>query len=552
MSTDDALLAMLAELRQQGLLTGPAERLYGPTSSSNIVIPGVVLWGDTPRGKKLAELLDFGVTHFLDLRPDPTEVYLPAASSSSNRPPLFHHQLDIGAYVSTGSVAVVASFLKDVLAQTLLARTLVYVHCRDGHAVSGMAVCALLSYVYGITMLKAGSLCAQLRSNRHDADSTPGLFNAAQKAFLRALCAESSPIAASGSIASDRSLSADALVRSCEGGPHNTSSQRQSWSASGQQNFVLGSGTLGSRFEHSHGSGDGKVSINIFDEPGVPGTAYDTSVGSGYRRGTSPRCNAQSSPEESPTRRGRALVPGISPETLQVGGGRHPYGASQSNDGCPSVHYAPALVLGSNMHSGNAGEVLPAAHQHVDPFGAVSPPQADSAVADMVEALDSATTVVVLRRPSVKHAWGLVLRGGNIVQRVLPHLPAATAGIRPHMQLLCIDGEAYDGHEGIDWVTMDKTVMTFVVADSGHAHTSPPGGVETHPSIRSKDAAAGGGGPLQAVARRRQQVVSRSRLPRAELGDLQSSMSVASARPPFPKGSSFSTSAKLGIDPRTS
>jgi protein-tyrosine phosphatase len=78
-----------------------------------------------------------------------------------------------------------------------------------------------------------------------------------------------------------------------------------------------------------------------------------------------------------------------------------------------------------------------------------------------------------MARATDQHMWGLVLRG-PVVARVLPRSPAAVAGFAPHMVLLDVDGEPFNGDEGLDWVTMGKTSVTVVVGDAAHVHREDP------------------------------------------------------------------------------
>jgi len=239
---DDVSLRMKV-LASRGLPQA-SEAMRGPTSTSNVVIPQFVLWGDTPRGAKLAQLVESGVTDFVDVRSA-------AESSGSSVENSRIHQFDLHAHMSTSSAATVAKFIKSLLVNVLAHHGVMYVHCKDGGSLSGVFCAAVLCVVYEVSSLKAMSIMSQLHSCRVAPENIHQLFTPAQKAFLRDVAADTSPLP---------------LI------DFNTQHSTQTELSPGesQAQAVQGVGQRGSRFEHTTGGGGGKTSVNLFAESVEP------------------------------------------------------------------------------------------------------------------------------------------------------------------------------------------------------------------------------------------------------------------------------------------
>lgn len=219
----------------------PDESCRGPTSTSCWIVPGVVLWGDTPKGAKAAVLMECGVTHMLDVR-------------SSHRSPDMcgclqaYRELDVQHLMSSNTQAAIASCaatIKSVLVEVLgCAKGVLYVHCEDGNSSSGIVACAILAYVYSLSGMKAAAIASQLHGCRADTSGVAQLLNPQQKAFVRDVAKDGTPwqqlpAAPASAVRGNGALpeSPSALAR-------------------------VGS----SRFSASRGGGGGFTSINLFGE----------------------------------------------------------------------------------------------------------------------------------------------------------------------------------------------------------------------------------------------------------------------------------------------
>jgi protein-tyrosine phosphatase len=202
------------------------EFLRGPTSTSCWIVPGLVLWGDMPKGPKLAALVDAGTTHFLDLR---------SHASHYVEPPLTYINMDLKSILSSNSQQAIAQFafdLKQILNATLRdERGILYVHCDDGHSPSAVVASILVAMVYGLSGMKAVTVVSQIHGARMDNGGAQHLLTVQQKSFVRDATNSAPPES---------------------------------------QSLSLSSSDLGSRptsrFGHSRGGGGGFTSINLFGD----------------------------------------------------------------------------------------------------------------------------------------------------------------------------------------------------------------------------------------------------------------------------------------------
>ena len=122
------------------------ESLRGPTSTSNWVVPGLLLCGSEPDGATAALLVrECGVSCFCCLQAE-----LPD-------PPPYQHGLESGHDVEFARLSTADGQVFDdtclvellaALTQKLTSGTVVYVHCRGGHGRTGVVVAGLLGMLY--------------------------------------------------------------------------------------------------------------------------------------------------------------------------------------------------------------------------------------------------------------------------------------------------------------------------------------------------------------------------------------------------------------------
>lgn len=211
------------------------EHTRGPTSTSCWIVPGLILWGDMPKGPKLAALVEANVTHFLDLR---------SHAACYVEPPLSYISMDLKNVLASNSqqtIAQCAFDLKQIL-NTVLGneRGILYVHCDDGHSLSAVVASILIAMVYGLSGMKAITVASQLLGSRVDGGGAQQLLSVQHKTFVRDAVKDTVP---------------------AEGSLSMSTSSQPSQSTS--------------RFGHSRGGGGGYTSINIFgDAPSRPASEH--------------------------------------------------------------------------------------------------------------------------------------------------------------------------------------------------------------------------------------------------------------------------------------
>ncbi|CUE76267.1 Hypothetical protein, putative [Bodo saltans] len=200
------------------------EHVRGPTSTSCWIVPGLVLWGDMPKGPKLASLVDAGVNFFFDLR---------SHASRYVDQPFTYINMDLKNILASNSQQAIGQFandLKQILNATLRdERGVLYIHCDDGHSPSAVVASLIVAMVYGLSGMKAVTVVSQIHGARLDNGGAQQLLTVQQKSFVRD--ATNAAPSESGSL----SLSSSDL------GSRPTS-----------------------RFGHSRGGGGGFTSINLF------------------------------------------------------------------------------------------------------------------------------------------------------------------------------------------------------------------------------------------------------------------------------------------------
>lgn len=435
----------LVGFASQGVpVAGPSTR--GPTSTSNWVIPGLVLWGDVPRGPKLAALVDSGITHFLDLRGSTAVEY-------ANRSPgnaTVHRRMHMSQYLTSNTsnaITECALALKGVLGEVLShPNGILYVHCEDGHTLSCIAACGILSFVFGITGMKATAVAAQLHASRSDSQGTQQLLNAQQKAFVRDLAKDTNAMdpmfltqlgdSDSKAFCSDTNLSIVAA------------SVNQSIASAETPRRI-------SRFDHSKGtSGGGQTTINLF---GPCSSATD---------------------DESPHKRGRAFVPsphGKSIAAMELAsikalGQSSSQALSQcSLCGTQSERISPVMTPMSGSAAASGTSPTQQQQQRLPSVNSLdSPPQSSRSLprSERTPPDSQSTMVCHMQRPTLAHAWGLIL-DGCLVQHVLPNSPAEHGGMLPGMRIRSVDNGEFSPHHNFDWVTHDRLSVSVTVTAGG-------------------------------------------------------------------------------------
>ena len=301
-NNSSALAHAVQHLADRGVCTDPAD-MAGPTSTSNWVIKGMILCGDYPKGAKLNRLLSEGIDHFVDLRNN-AENYL-VASGAASEIQYTHYDLSLKVSSVHGTdIADTALMLKGLIADCLLNNRVAYIHCTDGHNLTTVAVCGVLSFVYGVSGMKASAIAAQLHGCRKDNEGVHQHLTTAQKAYVKDLAMDTNPFPTNlfgsftGQSTGSTPVSSPTRSRSpTQPVPPTMSAGDLSsgYAASTGGNSPVRSAPMSGagtphhgRFEHTKGSGGGFTSINLF---------------------------GGSDQQPTPTKRtGRAPVPGMSPD----------------------------------------------------------------------------------------------------------------------------------------------------------------------------------------------------------------------------------------------
>ena len=399
MNSPQHLSHSLTQLNSEGPCT-EKKRMCGPTPTSNFIIPELIVCGDAPRASKLHILVEAGVRHFVDLRNNEDNYVrmlleqIPPQQQSQLRYTHFPLQQYISS-CSAESVAAVASFLKRIVAEAIMQREIAYIHCTDGIALTSVATCGILSFVYGLSGMKGIAFASQLIGCREMNDGVTQVLSASLKGFVKTL------------------TSTDGSITM----PHSTGSLHSSQNDLQDQVGQCPQPT-GGRFGATKGHGGGESHFNIFS--------------------TEPAQN-------TPSRRGRAVVPGMSQETVRIGSRPQ----SQANTTPPVAERSarPAAVQQQPLED----QVPP--HHH-SAFSIVAEPQ---------------RTTLILKRPSPRTSWGIEVRGVTVTA-VDSGSCAAAAGLQTGSILEEIDGERFQLDDDIEEQTAGKTCIEVRIDPTFQEH----------------------------------------------------------------------------------
>eukprot|EP00760_Papus_ankaliazontas_P010722 PhM_4_TR14423/c0_g1_i1/m.24291 len=145
--------------------------IQGPTPTSNWVVRGSLLCGPKPNPrdkKRFHALLDTGISVFVNLMEDADCSYVEAAEAATLRTfSAMCFPIPDDGIPDPSQVGNFAEFINDILEQIYAGRR-VYVHCREGHGRTGIVIAVLLGKLYGLSGMKATSLCSSLHRGRVD------------------------------------------------------------------------------------------------------------------------------------------------------------------------------------------------------------------------------------------------------------------------------------------------------------------------------------------------------------------------------------------------